>query len=620
MRIKELMSSGYIMKKVVVLSITFFILIAVSLVLSYNLHMVFTGGEIVLFDPKLHIMSLSNSKIRQFFGLFSVASLLFIFYLVFAQYYMNMASGRQRITPKVSIPAAAGEGQYGTAKFATSKDIEKDFQSIKIKDITSLNCNNAFNAAGIYLGTNKNGTEAYCMSDDTHALVIGSTGSGKTRCLVLQTITTLAMAGESMIVSDPKSELYLYSKELLEQQGYSTITLDFIQFSKSNQYNFLQPVIDAVNKNDMPLAITRTNDLVAALVQSDRTNEPIWTDGERSVIACAIMAVVYDNRKSPQYQTLTNVYYFLANMCKPGPMGSVPLSNYVISLPEGHPAKAMVAISEMAPSKMRGSFYASALTTLQLFTSPDIYSITHMTDFDMYSLMQKKTAIFIILPDYKQTYYNIATLFVSQQYQIMRDEAYQYGGRMPVRMNFVMDEFGNFAKIPDFTKHITVGRGCGIRYMLFLQAFEQLKKVYGDEDAKIIRSNTEIWVYLKSLNYDTLKEISDRLGNYTIKSQSYSANSSGGSASYNYTGRNLLMPNELEEIERPYQIVFYRGKNYVMYSPDISKTVFNELLGMGTKEHNLALFNKRNSERRQHDPTTEIPIWKIWERPFYSSR
>ena len=173
---------------------------------------------------------------------------------------------------------------------------------------------------------------------------------------------------------------------------------------------------------------------------------------------------------------MANGYHFLENMCKSNDLGFIPLNGYMLDLPDNHQAKNMVAISEIAPSKMRGRFYTSALTTLYLFTTPDIHNMTLFTDFDIYNIARKKTAIFIILPDYKSTYYNIATLFVSQLYQIMRDEGMKTGGRLPVRMSYIMDEFGSFAKIPDFTKHMTVECGCGIRYMIFVQAFEQLIK------------------------------------------------------------------------------------------------------------------------------------------------
>ena len=367
-RLKELFSVYYLFKTTVTYVIILCILVIISLSLSYNLHMFFTKGTFDFFNTTLHIKALSIEKVRSFFIIFIISSLLFILYLFVSSRLFNGKSGVIKITPQIKIPSYVNSTEFGSSRFMSIGKAKKDF--------SFQNIYGGFTEGGIYLGCDKSTKNIFSMTEDTHSLVIGSTGPGKTRCLVIQSIVSLAKAGESMIISDPKSELYIYTSDFLKGQGYSPIVLDFIQFAKSNRYNFLQPIIDAVNANNIPLAITRTNDLTAALVQSDRTNESLWTDGERSVIACAIMAVVYDNRNRPLYQTMANVYHFLANMCKSNDLGFIPLNGYILDLPDNHPAKSMVAISEIAPSKMRGSFYTSALTTLYLFTTPDIHNMT----------------------------------------------------------------------------------------------------------------------------------------------------------------------------------------------------------------------------------------------------
>jgi type IV secretion system protein VirD4 len=176
--------------------------------------------------------------------------------------------------------------------------------------------------------------------------------------------------------------------------------------------------------------------------------ERIWTDGEASIIASAIMSVVYDNRgeENRKYQNLTNVYYFIAEMCKTV-NNKMPIIEYVKKLKNGHPAKALLAISEVAPSKTRGSFYTAALTTLRLFTNPMIYSMTCASDYNPRTLAERKTALFIILPDEKTTYYTIASLLVSQHYELLVNIADERGGRLLNRVNFLLDEFGT---LPQF--------------------------------------------------------------------------------------------------------------------------------------------------------------------------
>ena len=129
-----------------------------------------------------------------------------------------------------------------------------------------------------------------------------------------------------------------------------------------------------------------------------------------------------------------------------------PMQEYVKRLKPGHPARALLSISDVAPNRTKGSFYTSALTTLRLFTSKSIYSITHRSDRDISDLGRKKQALFFILPDEKTTYYPIASLMVSQLYELLVHQSDERGGRLKNRVNFIMEEFGNFTKINDLTR------------------------------------------------------------------------------------------------------------------------------------------------------------------------
>lgn len=115
---------------------------------------------------------------------------------------------------------------------------------------------------GLVLGMSRDRSRLYCNTDDTHTLIIGATRSGKSRNVVLPSICTMALAGESMVVVDPKAELYLYTYPYLERLGYEVVAIDFKEPLKSNRYNFLQPVIDAINMGDNALAVTRARDMV----------------------------------------------------------------------------------------------------------------------------------------------------------------------------------------------------------------------------------------------------------------------------------------------------------------------------------------------------------------------
>ena len=160
-----------------------------------------------------------------------------------------------------------------------------------------------FVKGGTVIGMYKHKDFEYVLfvGEDMHTLCIGATRSGKSRTVVLESIGLQALAGENIVCSDPKGELYQYTYPFLERLGYRVFTLDFKNPLKSSRYNFLQSVIDYVNQGDMAKAIEATWDITAALVPEDSHGERIWSDGEASIIAAAIMAVVFDNQKNPEY-------------------------------------------------------------------------------------------------------------------------------------------------------------------------------------------------------------------------------------------------------------------------------------------------------------------------------
>ena len=552
-----------------------------------------------------------------------------------------------KVTDNISVPVPSGQGQHGTAWFMSNKEKHSMYHFVEISQsnavIKSLmeQGRKRFEAVengvpfspeiidtsglsidgGIAVSyeRSKFRESVACITDDVHILIIGATRSGKTRCLVIQSICALALAAEGMVVNDPKGELYHYTHSFLESMGYMVQVVDFNNPKKSCRYNPLQMIIDAVNENRIDDAQTYTWDFVTFLVEKNDHSEPIWSNGEMSVIAAAVMCVVYDNRDRPEYQNLTNVYNFIANMCKP--VNKVlPIDAYMDKLPDSHPAKKLMAIAKLAPDKMGGSFYTAALTTLRLFITNDIYSMTRESEFSLADVgVKPKQALFFILPDQKTTFYPIVTLLVSQQYELLVTYAKKCGNRLPHRVNYILDEFGNFVAIDKFQTKMTVAGGYGVRWNLFIQDFNQLIDVYGQEVAKIIQGNCHYWIYLHSQDNSTNEEISKNMGKYTTttyslggSTQKYSAPSS--STNIQLSERSLLNPDEVAKIKRPYQIVLSPDPPAVMYSPDISQWTFNAMLGMGDKAHNTRLIElDENARPERGGKSTEQLLWKPWE-------
>ena len=421
-------------------------------------------------------------------GFFLLAAVLF-----FTANLYPYKSDLDEITPDIKTPKAVGQFQHGSARWLTDAEKNRAFESYVLnphdneikrlidtayEDIDFMKTERSakdestgttekifspnipdYTHGGIVIGKKQEGEaeKIYYIGEDSHLLCIGATRSGKSRCLVIPSICSLGLAGESIVVSDPKAELYHYCSDFLKKLGYEVLALDFKMPAKSQRYNLLQPIIEAVECDDTDRAEMLAWDLTNNLVGKP-TGEKIWTNGECSIIAAAILCVVCDNRKRPELQNMTNVYWFISEMCKTIG-GKMPILEYVKKLPNAHPARALLSISDVAPSRTRGSFYTSALTTLRLFTSKSIYAVTHESDFSLSEAGTKKQALFIILPDEKTTFYPIASLIVSQQYEMLAEAADKRGGRLKRRVNFVLDEYGNFTPISDMTNKLTVAAG-----------------------------------------------------------------------------------------------------------------------------------------------------------------
>lgn len=580
----------------------------------------------------------NNEQIRMFTIFFFVLLLLGIITLLVggkSSFKVDMIE----ITPEIRTPAPAGQGQHGTAKWLPKEKFDQVFDSDIIDSKKLMQGKESFSAGGLVLGKEDIKTsifskrvkeKIYHITKDLHALIIGATRSGKTRCIVIQTIIDLILAGENVVVPDLKGELRDYTEDVAKKYGYEVIGIDFIHPYQSKRRNFLEPVIKALQRNDISRAIEETWSLVSQLVGEPPENgEKLWNNGEAATLAASIMAVCYDNQDHPEYQNLTNVFYFITEMCSEY-RGALPLQFYIDSLPEDHPAKILLAATKVAAMRTRSSFYVSAIMTLKLLTIPAINQMTNASDFDIEKLIEegKKVIVYLCLPARDKTYFPLASLVLRQlsdQIDYLADA--KYGGRIPKRWTFVDDEIGNFTKITNMRQQTSFGTGKGIRHFMFIQSYAQLDDVYGEKVSQIIQDNADIKIYLRSPNPTTKKKISEDLGNYTTRSYSKSNNTpsgtfrNGGSdgESSNLMGRPLLYPDEVGKLQRPYSLVMSDSDPAIMYAPDLSQYAMNEFLGMGDEEHNNRLRQKKAEEHkkneRPHNSKMELwGIWNVWKR------
>jgi Type IV secretory pathway, VirD4 components len=618
---KEYIKSEVILK-VIRFSITTIIVVLTMPIASYFIHQTFLQvAQINLLNMKYDwnyinaVRAVIQIESCRIFYIMLIAAYVLIIVCMLLRPRAELANIKQRkITNNISIPVEAGSGQHGKERFTTKGEQKKLFTEYLYTGINGK----LPTSCGLIVGLEKttHGDIIKYVKETYHTLTIGMTGIGKSRRIMMQTIALQILAKHSSITADVKPELFYYTSGLAKKMGNKVIALDFQNPKKSARYNYLQDIIDAIDEGDTPLAIDYTWDLVSALV-GEKKGEPLWYNGETATIASIILAVCLE--APDDCKNLTNVYYFLAYMCEVVPeIGKSPIQLFLASLEDNHPAKAVYQMANIAPNKTKGSFFTSALGTLRLFTNPNIAAMTAKSDFRTKDIGREATTLYLMVPDEKQTLYPLVSIFIQQAYVKAVELAKENGGILPVPLEFDIDEAGNFPTIPVLAAMHTAGRSRGVRVNTFWQSYQQIESKYEDDFATI-KSNCAVKVYLRTDDTDTLKEISERLGTFTVETST--AGSSVGNNSINdinvsnsgsITSRELLKPSELARIEEPYAMCMLTGQlSSIITLPDISQYMLNKDLGMGDRLHNQNLIMKVEAERKELD-NEEIPLWGIW--------
>ncbi len=456
---------------------------------------------------------------------------------------------------------------HGSSRWQSQKEVERN--------TTAWNVSKQPDKGGMILGFDERRGKAWLETQNLHTLVIGATRSGKTRRLIFPTIWHLGQAGESMILTDPKGELYERSRDYLKKKGYNVVLLDFRNPRRGNFWNPMSPVVQAIKDGDYSRASERAWDIAHMIVhQKTHTGDPLWPNGEESVIAAMIMLTALE-APDEKFKHLGTAYSILYSLGAADEDGSLPLNDYIAGLPVGHLAKAAYGTAMLAPYRTRASFFTGASADLRLWADPSIIHLTSTQDHELDTPGREKTAVFLCIPDEKSTRHVLASLYVDQIYQSLVDLAITNGGSVPVRVNFLLDEFGNMPSIADFDKKLTVSGGRGIRFCLVTQDIAQLKKHYR-ESAQTITGNCHTWIYLLTSDVETAKLISAKTGQYTVETDSYSSQIRNVDAStgvnYSTTGRSLLLADEVMRWPNDMSLVL-QARNFPvkLRLPDLSK-------------------------------------------------
>lgn len=500
-------------------------------------------------------------------------------------------------------PEATGKGQFGTARFSTNKEMQSSNGTWIMTNGTRPN------SGGVVLGMDSKTQRAYYVHDASHTLLLGSTRSGKSRKSLMPSIYLTGKAGESMVITDPKGELFNLTSGYLKSEGYKVIKIDLRDpGKKSNTWNPMQTVVEALNdpelskQDQLALATERARDLAYMIVfQKERKGDPIWANGELSVTTALIMYIAIEET-NPAKQNLISVFRLLRDFGQPivDPDTSeeyIPLNNLMMELNHEHPARDAFTVAALAPSRQRGSFFSGAASNLLLFSDPNIALMTEENDHRLEDIGTVKSVVFLVIPDETTSRHLLASLYIDQLYSKLVKEANYFGGRLPVQVNFFLDEFGNMPQISKFDTKITVAAGRGMRFTLALQDLNQLKTTYGDA-AKTITGNCLVWIFLRTTDIDTAKAISEKTGKYTISTNSVSNNyknlEASGTTSTSLTSRSLLLPDEIERWPSGMTLILRSGQfPSKLTAPDISEwSAMNEF-----NKHKPVLIERRNAEK-----------------------
>ena len=579
------------------------------------------ANEVILSSIKtpgvIYSTVFSNENCRKLFMILQGIPIIAITYLIFPNR-VNLKDTTETIkVANFEIPKPVGKGQMGTSRFATEEEKEEMFTTW-IED-APLKKGGMIMGSKIVDGKRK----FYFDSEDVNTLIIGTTRSGKSRREYLPSIYLLANSGENLYVNDPKGELYIYTKEYLEEKGYKVLNIDFRNPKKSLKYNYLRYIVEDVENNRIDEAVEKTWDIVSLFV-GEAKGEKLWNNGEASVLASAILYICLEAPEK-KYKNLTNVYYFIANMCKSDDEGNMPISKIYEQLEVTHPARAVFAVAEIAPARTRGSFFTSALATLRLFVDSNIADMTSTSEIEEENVdieilgRESKIALFCTIPDEKKTRAVLSTLLIDQLYMNLVAIANENGGRLPTRVNMLIDEFGNLPQINGFDNKLTVSLGRGVRWIIAIQGIGQLYSVYEKDIAKTITSNCHDWIYLLTTDPEQSEMLSKKTGSYTVQTKTVSSSTSlqgtkvnnnvNYSSSANVTRRNLLTADEIERLQPPYVLIF-KGRELpsVFELPDLSQLKANKYYGMGNPEHNIKL-TKEREEKRKIRQISKVDIW-----------
>ena len=396
----------------------------------------------------------------------------------------------------------------GYSRWAKEKEIQEELERV---DIHQRNAK----AAGLPLILKEN--EMWVDNGEYHSLIIGATGSGKTEGFVLPQVHSLAKARESIIITDPKGEIYEKTSLMLRERGYQILLLNFRDPQNGNAWNPMTLPYKMWKSGNHDKAIELLDDLALNILydESNKNADPFWEKTSADYFSGIALGLFEDAKPN---EININSISLATTVGEEKFGGSTYIKEYFNAKDPASAAAINASSTIMAPTETKGSILSVFKQKVKLFASRDNLSeMLSYSDIDLESIGEKPTAVFIVIQDEKKTYHSLVTILLKQIYETLISTAQKHGGKLPIRTNFILDEFANMPPLKDVTTMITAARSRRVRFTMIIQNFAQLDSVYGKDDAETIRGNCGNIVYLITTELKALEEISKMCGEVKSK-------------------------------------------------------------------------------------------------------
>lgn len=422
---------------------------------------------------------------------------------------------------------------------------------------------------------------AFIDQSDCHSIVVARTRGGKDETKLLPDLEIISRSEEMphIINTTTKYETIEKTKLELEARGYQVSLMNLIDLDKSFGYNPLKIIVAAYIAGNIDEAVELCKTFTHPLYYNPNSKDPIWEDSAMALVNACILALCYEFVDRPKYITLSSLVSMLIELSGTYQLKQETrymLDEYFSSLSLDNPARQEYSTIGVTSGQMRSSIFGSALAKLQKFVAPSVAKLMNRTTFEFERLVSSKPqAVFILLPDYTETNYIIASTFIQQAYYYLSKYASEHGDRLKKRVRFLLNEFGNMPAFVNISSMISVGAGRGMLFDFYVQDLVQFKITYGEDRAKFIQSQLMNLVYLTTTDHTTLEIISKMLGNREVIQKTRSGKFLSKTSSETVEKRPLMYPPELGRLLEGEWVVIRSKRVNDQYEDVLPYPIFN---------------------------------------------